>query len=60
MDSGNESDDETISMEMLEDICEGSKSCLIVNRRDARSKIHNIIKRSKTEWKRAVLSTQNM
>ena len=33
MDSGNESDDDPISTEMLEDICDGSQSHTKVNRR---------------------------
>ena len=36
MDSGTDYDDETMSTEMLEDICDGSKSCPIVNMREAR------------------------
>ena len=35
MDSGNDSDDEPMSTDMLEDICDGSKSHPIVNRRDS-------------------------
>ena len=33
MDSGDESEYEPMSMEMLEDIRDGSKSCLSINRR---------------------------
>ena len=39
MDSVNESGDEPISMEVLEDICDSSKSHPSVNRREARYKI---------------------
>ena len=39
MDSGNQSDDEPMSTEMLEEICNISKSHSIVNRIDARYKI---------------------
>ena len=38
MDSGNESDDEPMSTEMLEDILDRSKSHLSVNRIDAYNK----------------------
>ena len=48
MDSGDESDDEPISADMLEDICDGSKSCLRVNRRDAGYRIHDHIKQRQT------------
>ena len=43
MDSGDESDDEPMSMEMLEDIRDGSKSHTIVNRIDASYKIRDCI-----------------
>ena len=36
MDSGNDSDDEPMSTDILEEICDDSKSCLSVNRREAR------------------------
>ena len=36
MDSGNGSEDELMSTEMLEDICDSSKSHTIENRREAR------------------------
>ena len=39
MDSGNESEDEPMSVEMLEEIHDGSKSHPSVNRREARYKI---------------------
>ena len=60
MDSSDDSDDEYMSTEMLEDICEGSKSHPIVNRREACYKIRYCIKRRQMEWKGALLSTQNM
>ena len=44
MDYGDESDDETVSTDMLEDIRDGSQSHLIINRRDARYKIRYRIK----------------
>ena len=44
MDSGDQSEDEPIPTQMLEDICDGSKSHPKVNRRDARYKIRDHIK----------------
>ena len=46
MDSGDEYDDEPMSMETLEDIRDGSKYHLIINRRNARYKINDCIKQS--------------
>ena len=60
MDSGYESDDEPISTDIIEDICDGSKSHLIVNRREARYRIRDLIKRRQMEWKGALLSMKNM
>ena len=44
MDSGDESDGEYMSTEMLEEIFDGSKSHPRVNRREARYKIRDRIK----------------
>ena len=41
MSSYDESDAETMSTDMLEYICDGSQSHPIVNRREARYKIHD-------------------
>ena len=60
MDSGDESDDEPISTEMLEDILDGSHSHPRVNRREARYKIHDSIKQRQLERKGAFKYTQNM
>ena len=46
MSSGNESDDEPMSMDMLEDIRDGSQSHPSVNRIEARYKIRDCIKLS--------------
>ena len=46
MDSGNESYDEPMSSEMLEDILGGSKSHPSLNRGEARYKIYDSIKKS--------------
>ena len=42
--SGDESDAETMSTDMLEDICDGSQYHPSINRREARYKIHDCIK----------------
>ena len=47
MDYGNESDDEPISTEMLEDILDRSQSHPNVNRREARYKIRDRMKQIK-------------
>ena len=47
--SGDESEDELMSMEMLEDICDGSKSHSRVNRRESSYKIRDRIKQIQTE-----------
>ena len=60
MDSGDESDDEHMFTEMLEDIHDVSQSHLGVNRRDAHYKIHDRIKQRQPEWKGALKSTQSM
>ena len=60
MDSGHESDDKPMYTDMLEDISDVSKSNLHLNRRESRYKIRDHIKRSHTEFKGALLSTQNM
>ena len=60
MDSGDESDDERMSTEMLKYISDGSKSHPGVNMREARYKICDRIERSQAEWKRALLSLRNM
>ena len=44
LDSDDESDDETMSTRMLEDICDGSQSRPNVNRREACYEIHDCIK----------------
>ena len=48
MGSGVDSDDEPMSTDMLEYICDGSKSHPIINRREAHNKIRDHIKRRKT------------
>ena len=58
MDSGDDSEYEPMSTDMLEDISEGIKSHLIVNRRYTWYKILDSINWGKMEWKGALLSTQ--
>ena len=55
MSSGDESDAETMSTEILEDICDGSDYYLRVNRRESRYIIRDCIKRIQMEWKGALL-----
>ena len=49
--SGDESDHDIISTEMLEDICDGIQTHLNVNRREARYKIRDSIRQRQSEWK---------
>ena len=60
MDSGDESDDDPMSTDMLEDIRDGSQYHPDVNRREARYKLRERIKHRQPEWKGALKSTQNM
>ena len=60
LDSGDDSDDEPMSTEMLEDIHDGSQSHPNVNRRESRYKICDHIKLRQSEWKGALKSTRNM
>ena len=60
MDSGDESDHDRISTEILEDIRDGSQSHPSVNRRYARYKIRDRIKQRQSEWKGALKAAQKM
>ena len=60
MDSVDEKDDDPMSMEMLEDIRDGSHSHPNVNNREARYKINDHIKQIQSEWIGALKATQNM
>ena len=60
MDSGDESDHDPVSTEMLEDICDRSQSRPKVNKIEARYKIRDRIKQRQLEWKGALKATQNM
>ena len=60
MSSGDESDAETMSTDMLEDISDGSQSHQGINMRDSRHKMYDHIKQIQAEWKGVLLSTRNM
>ena len=51
MDSGDESEYEPMSTDMLEDIHDGSQSRSIFNRKEARYKIRDRIKQRQLEWR---------
>ena len=55
--SGDESDHDLISTEMLKDICDGSETHLSVNRRESRYKKRYCIRQRKLEWKGAFKAT---
>ena len=55
--SGDESDHDIISMEMLEDIQDGSQTHPNVNRREARYKIRDRIRQRQSEWKGELKAT---
>ena len=59
MDYGDESDDDPMSTQMLEDIHDGSQSHPNVNRREARYKIHARIKQIQSEQKGEFKATRN-
>ena len=60
MDSGDESDDDTISKEILEDMCDRIQSHPNFNQREARYKIRDRIRQRQLEWKVALKDTQYM
>ena len=60
MSSGDESDAEPMSMDMLEDICDISQSHRSINRIEARYKICYHIKQRQEDCKGALSSTQKM
>ena len=57
IDSGDESDDEPMSTNMLEDICDGSESHPNINKREARYKIRDLIKQRQLKWKGTLKAT---
>ena len=58
--SGDESDHDLISMEMLEDIHDISQTHPNVNRREEHYKICDRIRQRKSEWKGLLKTTQIM
>ena len=56
MDSGNESDHDIISTDMLEDIRGRSQSHPNINKREARYNIRDRIRQIQSEWKEALKS----
>ena len=58
--SGDESDHDLISTEMLEDIRDGSQTHPNVNRRKKRYKIRDRIRQRQPEWKGALKDTRSM
>ena len=60
MSSGDESDAEPMSTNMLKDIRDGSQYHPSINSREARYKICDRIKRCQVEWKGELLSINNM
>ena len=55
--SGDESDHDLISTEMLEDIRDGCQTHTDVNRRESRLKIRDRIRQRQSEWKGALKVT---
>ena len=60
MNSGDESDHDIISTEMLEDIRDGSQTHPNNNRIEVRYKIRDIIRQIQPEWKGALKATRSM
>ena len=60
LDSANESDDDLIYTEMLEDIRDNIQSHPNINRREERYKIRDCIKERQSEWKGALKATRRM
>ena len=58
--SGDESDHDLISTEMLEEIRDRSQTHPNVNRREARYKVRDLIRQRQSEWKGALKDTQIM
>ena len=60
LDSSDESDHDLISTEMLEDIRYGSQIHPNGNRREARYKIRDHVRKRQSEWKGALKATRSM
>ena len=59
-DSNEKSDHDLISTEMLEDIRDGSQTHQNINKREARYKIRDRIRRKELQWKGSLRATRNM
>ena len=57
--SGDKSDHDIISTEMLEDIRDGSQTHPNVNRREACYKIRDLVRQRQTEWKGSLKATRS-
>ena len=57
--SGDESDHDLISTDMLENICDGCQTYSNVNRRETRYKIRDCIRQRQPEWNGSLKATQN-
>ena len=60
LNKNDKSDHDLISMEMLDDILDRSQTHQNVNKREARYKIRDRIKKRQLEWKGALKSACNM
>ena len=58
--SGDESDHDLISTDILEDIRDGSQTNPNVNRREARYTIRDCVRQRQLEWKGALKATRSM
>ena len=58
--SGDESDHDIISIDILEDIRDQSQTHPSVNKREARYKIRDRIRQKQSEWKGVLKATQSM
>ena len=60
MNSGDESDHDLISTDMLEEIRDGSQTHPNVNRREAHYKIRDRVRQRQSEWEGVLKATQSM
>ena len=60
LDENEKSNHDLVSLEKLEDICDGSQTHPNVNKREARCKIRDRIKQRQSEWKGELKATRNM
>ena len=58
--SGDESDHDLISTEMLHDICDRIQALPNLNRREVCYKIRDLISQRQSEWKGVLKATQSM